>query len=91
MADIHYLDVGLKTDDVGRRARPIIQALGEIRDGKGFRVAGARVEFTDLKDRGVDAWKFEYVDFADRAAALKALAIDLDRIDEDWRDCLLIG
>lgn len=90
MADIHYLDVGLKADDVGR-ARPIIQALGEIRGGKGISANAGRIEYIDLDDSASNAWKFEYVDFEDRAAALKALALDLDRIDEDWRDCLLIG
>ena len=90
MGGIYYLDVSLKGQgaDLGR-AKQIVRALGEIRDGKGYRVNGRMLEYTGLEDRAAETWKFEYIDFEDRAAALKALAVDLDRIDGDWRDCLI--
>lgn len=90
MAGIYYLDVWLKDGDNGR-ARQIVSALGEKRDGKGFVAHIPEVMYTDLGNRAADAWKFEYIDFEDRAAALKSLAVDLDRIDAGWRDCLVIG
>jgi hypothetical protein len=88
--DIYYLDIGLKDGDVDR-AKQIVQSLGEIKDGKGFLDSDGQTRYTDLEDPVSSAWKFEYVDFEDRTAALEALATDLDRIDEGWRSCLIVG
>ena len=85
-----FLDIALKSDD-DANGRQIVRALGEQRDGKGFFPDGRKVPYTDVEDRAVNAWKFEYIDFEDRAAALKSLVVDLDRIDAGWRDCLVIS
>jgi hypothetical protein len=85
----YYLDIALKGNNAGN-ARQIVTALGEIRDGKGFSVVAEEARYTDIEDRAVNAWKFEYLDFKDRDAALEALRLDLDRIDPDWRDCLIV-
>jgi len=86
---LYYLDITLDGD--AARAREIVQALGEKRAGRGVSADDRTIQYTDLEDRAVNAWKFEYLDFEDRAAALKALAVDLDRIDGEWRDCLSVG
>lgn len=86
----YLLDIALKGNDAAN-ARQIVQALGEIRDGKGFSFDAEQFRYTDIEDRAVNAWKFEYPDSEDRDAALEALALDLDRIDPDWRDCLSVG
>ena len=92
MGGIYYLDLSPKEqgDDL-EPARQIVRALSEIRDGEGVRHTAADGEYTDVEDRAAFAWKFEYIDFEDREAALKALAIDLKNIDDDWNDCLSIG
>ncbi len=86
----YFLDIALKGSDAAN-ARQIVKALGEIRDGKGFSVEAEEARYTDIEDRAVNAWKFEYLDFEDRDAALEALTLDLDRIDPDWHDCLIVG
>ena len=88
--DIYYLDIGLKDGDV-HRARQIVQSLGKTRDGKCFREIDEGVQYTSIEDPASSAWKFQYVDFEDRAAALKVLAMELDRIDEGWRACLTVS
>lgn len=85
--DLYYLDIRLKDGDV-HRARQIVRSLGETRGGKSFREVDERVEYTAIEDPASGAWKFEYIDFEDRAAALKVLAMELDRIDKGWRSCL---
>ena len=87
---LYFLDIALKSDDAAN-ARQVVQALGAIREGKGYSVDAQRVQYTDIEDRAATAWKFEYLDFEGRDAALKALAADLDRIDPDWRDCVIVG
>jgi hypothetical protein len=87
---LYYLDITLKVGDAAH-AREIVQVLGEKRDGNGFGADARKAHYTDLEDRAANAWKFEYLDFEHRAAALKALAVDLERIDGEWRDCLIIG
>jgi hypothetical protein len=85
----YYLDIVIKGED-DAHARHIAQALGEKRDGKGY-CDPRKVEYVDVDDRDAIAWKFEYIEFEDRVAALKALAVDLDRVDGHWRDCLIIA
>jgi hypothetical protein len=85
----YYLDIVIKGED-DPHARHIVQALGEKRDGKGY-CDPRQIEYVDVDDRNAIAWKFEYIEFEDRVAALKALAVDLDRVDGQWRDCLIIG
>ena len=87
---LYFLDIALKGDNAAD-ARQIVQALGEIRDGKGFSADAQNFYYTDIEDRAVNAWKFWYIDFENRDAALEALAVDLNRIDADWRDCLIVG
>ena len=90
VAHLFFLDITLKGDD-DANVRQIVRALGKQRAGKGFFPDGRKVPYTDLEDRTVNALKFEYIDFEDRAAALKSLVVDLDRIDAGWRDCLVIS
>ena len=54
----YFLDIALKGDNAAN-ARQIVQALGEIRDGKSFN-ADAREGryYTDIEDRAANAWKF---------------------------------
>jgi hypothetical protein len=85
-----FLDITLKGDG-DANARQIVRALGEQRAGKGFFPDAREAHYTDPEDPTVNAWKFEYVDFEDRAAALESLVVDLDRIDAGWRDCLVIS
>ena len=87
----YFLDIALKGDNAAN-ARQIVQALGEIRDGKSFNADARKGRYyTDIEDRAANAWKFLYLDFEGRDAALEALAVDLNRIDADWRDCLIVG
>ncbi len=86
----YFLDIALKGSNDAANARQIVTALGKIRDGKGFELVAEAARYTDIEDRAVNAWKFEYLGFEDRDAALEALTLDLDRIDPDWRDCLIV-
>jgi hypothetical protein len=77
VGSIWDLDLAIKDPAADlQRARGIVDSLSKAQP---------------IRDIDGAAWKVEYVDFEDRAAALEALRYDLDSIDLDWTACLTCG